>query len=599
MKTSRYGVGNGARRTPRRMPRRTALALALVASGLLGCSETTVENDAPSALLITLDTTRADALSCYSGKTGATVHLDRLATEAVLYERAYTVAPVTTPAHASMLTGLYPIRHAVRGNDELALPAEAVTLAEMANDRAIQTAAFLAAVVLHGRFGLDQGFETYSAPVLASSAGMAAYVQYDARQIVDEAIGWLDDRDRSRGFLLWVHLFDPHAPYTPPEDFTHGVYLGNDYLGEVGFMDAQVGRLLAHLRTDGTIDHTTILVVGDHGEALGDHGEATHGVLCQESTLRVPMLLRHPDGFRAGERSLEMVTVADVLPTLAEALGLPALDGIDGISLLRQEVPADRGIYFESYEGYLAFGYSPLAGWIDARGKYVHGPEPRFFEVIDDPGETKDLFRQRGEIVGEFRERIGELAAKPAFAPVAGSDMSQEELGRLQALGYAAVGGASIDLPHPLEPSGCPSAQSILWVHRDIVRGMDLVSTGELAEAEAVLRGTLQVVPRSPAALLFLSFSLIDQQKHEEAIEILQRLIALRPSLGTAHFNLANCLRASDRDLEAIEAYEEAILLDPRNEKYYAQLIGLLHERGKTDEARALAIRKQEAVTPK
>ena len=595
MKSFRDERGGGTRRVA------VTLLATIAGSGLVGCgagepTETEEAAKIPSAILITLDTTRADALGCYGGKAGATPRLDAFAAESLLYEQARTVAPVTTPAHASMLTGLYPIRHAVRGNDELALPDEAVTLAELAGERGLQTAAILAAVVLHGRFGLDQGFETYLSPALSTDFGMAVYVQYDAQRVVNDAVAWLEGRDPSRGFFLWVHLFDPHAPYAPPEEYAEGAWLGNDYLGEVGFMDAEVGRLLAHLRLDGTLDHTTVLVVGDHGEALGDHGEDTHGVLLMESTMHVPFLLRYPDGHRAGERTSEIVSVADVFPTLADALGLPLPGDLDGISLWRREVPADRGIYFESYEGYLAFGYSPLAGWMDARGKYVHGPNPQFFDVVADPKETKDLVHDRGEVVREFKERIGELAAKPAFAPVAGTDMTPEELRKLQALGYAAVGGAAIELPHPLAPSRRPGARDILWAHRDIVRGMDLVGEEKLAEAEEVLGRALQAVPESPAALLFLAFSRINQQKYEEALEPLRRLIGVRPSLATAHYNLANCLRVTKRELEAIDSYQEAIRLDPANETYYAQLIQLLHSMGKSNDALAWAKRRQEAL---
>ncbi|MEW6073870.1 MAG: sulfatase [Planctomycetota bacterium] len=226
-------------------------------------------SEEPSALLITLDTTRWDSLGANGGIPGTTPRLDLLAQESILYDQARTVAPLTTPAHASMLTGLYPSRHTVRDNDVWVLPAEIDTLAELARRKGIQTGALVAALVLHARYGLDQGLEHYGQPELEELKGGRTTVQRPARQVIDDAIAWLAERDRSRPFFLWVHLFDPHAPYEPPPSFRGGALMGNPYQGEVSYMNQEAGRLIDRLRDDGTLEETFVMVVGDHGEALG------------------------------------------------------------------------------------------------------------------------------------------------------------------------------------------------------------------------------------------------------------------------------------------------------------------------------------------
>ena len=350
----------------------------LVALAAIGCSA-----DPPAApsekaasktsiLLVTLDTTRADALGCLGGRPGVTPRLDALAREGVLYTQARTTAPVTLPAHASMFTGLYPIRHGARDNGRTPLPPEATTLAELAREAGLETAAFVAAAVLDDAWGLDQGFETYVDPTRPHDGSVSAmYVERSAEEVVGDALRWLRERDAGRPFLLWVHLFDPHAPYVPPPAFARQAG-GDPYLGEVARADAGVGALLDELARQDLDDETLVVVVSDHGEGLGDHGEVTHGSLAYDTTLRVPLIVRHPDGRRAGTRSDEAASVVDVLPTVAAALGLEAPAGIDGVDLGEPLDGAERGIFFETSYGFLHYGWSPISGWLEGGLKYVH-----------------------------------------------------------------------------------------------------------------------------------------------------------------------------------------------------------------------------------
>ncbi len=570
--------------TPRR---RLRILAPLILCGLFSCAGEggTSEGGSLSALLVTIDTTRADALACYGGVEGATPHLDQLAAEGILYERAYTVTPVTAPSHASMLTGLYPLRHSVRSNDMLVLPRDVDTIAEMVRAEGVQTGALIASVALTSRLGMNQGFDHYGEPATRGQDGRPSLSQRLATEVVTDAIRWIEARDRSRPFFLWVHLFDPHSPYSPPPSFRGGVYGEDPYLGEVGYLDQQVGRLLANLRSDGALDEALVIVVADHGEARGDHGEDTHGILCYDSTMRVPMIVRYPDAYRAGERSQEIVSVTDVHPTLVEAFGLSLPDDLDGHSLYRKTVPADRGVYFESYEGYLSFGYSPIAGWLDGRGKYIHSSKPQFYDIAADPTESQDLLRERGSVATEHREKIAALAGKDAFKPIPGQEIDEEMLGSLRKLGYAGLGDASMDVPHPLATIDRPDASTLLTAHRTLAKGMDLYHAGRFAEAEAALQLIVETLPWSPAALMFLGFSRMNLGKHAEAVTPLRALIAERPEMAQAHFNLGKCLKEIGQPAEATTAFEEAVRLDATNREYYAFLIRLLIESGRQNEA--------------
>ena len=288
----------------------------LLAVGLLLPAACSPEQRPPSAILITLDTMRADALGCYGQELRITPSLDVLASRGVVFENAMTSVPLTLPAHASALTGLYPPRHTVRINGETSLPRSAETLAERAREAGCRTAAFVGASVLDPGFGLDQGFEVYSSVKVGGAHGHAHGHEGGQRpgtEVIREAITWLRSLESDEPFFLWIHLFGAHDPYEPDELFRAppGVH---PYYGDVAMTDACVGGLLGWLDEVELIDEVNVLVVGDHGEALGQHGEATHGDYVYEPTMRIPLILAGP-GIPAGERRTDLVSIVDVAPT--------------------------------------------------------------------------------------------------------------------------------------------------------------------------------------------------------------------------------------------------------------------------------------------
>jgi arylsulfatase A-like enzyme len=546
---------------------------------------------AHSAILVTLDTTRADSLGVYGGPPGLAPELDRLAREGVLYEQARSVAPITLPSHASMLTGLYPPRHTVRDNSLHPVPPSASTLAERAAERGLETGAFVASIVLDRAFGLDQGFGTYDTPSRQSRRRRQDIGLYDERpgsEVVAAAVDWLRGLDADARFFAWVHLFDPHMPYEPPEEAQRRAG-GNAYLGEVAAMDGAVGTLVSALRELGRLERTLVVVVADHGESLGEHGESTHGVFCYDTTMRVPFFLRYPDGHAAGERRPEVVSVVDVFPTLIDGLGLGDPGEVDGASLYRRRTPDDRGAYFESFYGAIHYGWAPLVGWIDAGGKYVHGRPPEFWDVRADPQEGSVLplaAADRALYVGAIR---GVLAAAGLEAQ---GQVAPQMLERLEALGYATAGSrGGLDLPDPLAESDLPNPRDRLHEIRRVEQAVAALQRDRIDEAIALFGSVVAENPRNATAVEFLAPALIETGRCADAIPLLEGLIDAGIARALTHVNLGRCLESDGRDEEAAAQYRTASEIEPANPAVLRKLAGQLEKLG--HDAESLEVRRR------
>ena len=390
-----------------------------------------------SVVLITLDTTRADRLPAYGYMGASMPHLDRLAREGIVFDRAISVAPLTLPAHSSLFTGLYPPRHGVRDNASPALAAQHITLAELFQAQGFRTAAVVGSVVLDPDRGLAQGFERYGG-VRAQDARDPARRQRRADQVVDDALQWLDGVQGR--FFLWTHLYDPHRPYDPPEPFRS---VSDPYVGEIAFADSQIGRLLVALERRGLLDETLVVVVGDHGESLGEHGERDHGLTLYESVLRVPLIIRAP-GFRAG-RIGSVVRLVDLMPTVLDLVDItgPHVDGVSLTGLMSGKGPdLDLEAYAESlYRP--RFGATPLRTLREARFKVIEAPRPELYDLARDPFETTNLYDQQRPLadvmirrlhrMASMREEVDASTQLPAQAP-------WDLRARLSALGYVGTG---------------------------------------------------------------------------------------------------------------------------------------------------------------
>ena len=516
-----------------------------------------------SAVLITLDTTNRDALGCYGQRLPITPNLDRLAREALVFDQARTVAPLTLPAHGSMLTGLVPLRHGVRDNGLFPLAAEAETVAERLGAAGYACAAFVSAVVLAAPYGLDQGFGTYDAPRGRRSGASGHFLERPARETVRAACDWLRARDRARPFFLWVHGFEPHEPYAAPAEFLERAG-GDPYLAEVAALDDALGELLRVLDQETGPERLLVIVAADHGEALGDHGERTHSVLCIERVLRVPLLVRLPGRARAGERVADPVSVTDIAPTLLAELGLEAPAGLDGRSLLAST--RERGLYFESYTGYLNYGWGPLAGWVEGSAKYVHGTEPELYDVAGDPAERVNLFAERGAEVARARAGMAALAARPRLprgGARGGGHLDEALAADVQALGYAGTAGGESEFPEPLADTGLPAPRTRMDELELFYRALVRHEKGKTPEAIADLESVVEQNPRNATALNVLASYLYQSRETARALAVLERIRERARERATVQDLMGHCLENLKRPAEALEHFERALALKP------------------------------------
>jgi choline-sulfatase len=533
----------------------------------------------PSALLITLDTTRADALSCYGNPHGTTPYLDRLAAEGIRFDSAHTTVPLTLPAHTSMLTGLVPPRHGLRDNGIAALSPEARTLAEVARERGFQTAAFVGSIVLDPGLGLAQGFDVYDAPLRPWDRGAEGVhgAERPASEVVDRALEWLAERDPERPFFLWVHVYDPHDPYAPPVDFDATAF-EDAYLAEVAYADREIGRLLDVLREDGTLDDTIVVATSDHGEGFGAHGEVTHGVLCFEEMVHVPLIVRPEGGLTEGRVSSANVSVVDVFGTLLG--GSPVSDGID----LQGPVPPDRGTYVESMNGWLYYGWSPIAGWIDEDGKALLSSSPLLFDLASDPREQRDLSGERPEGIAAARTAIAELLARPALEPVPAGAEVEGLLDDLGALGYAGGSSSESTFPSPLDPSDRPAPHVAVGYLDRYGRAQELERAGRLEEALAIHAAEARANPLSATAWLEKGRLELSLRRPAEAVASLERAVACPNPKARDFFGLGTALAAAGRPEDAVAPLREAVVRSRGRPQYVQGLAQVLQALGRTEE---------------
>jgi arylsulfatase A-like enzyme len=462
----------------------------------------------PSLVLITLDTVRADHLGCYGDAAAETPALDRLAREGVRFAQASSAVPLTLPSHSSLLSGLLPLHHGLRNNGSGVFPEGTATLATVLSGQGWRTGAFVGAFVLDHRFGLARGFDVYDDEIERDpNAGESLEAERPGRVVMDRALAWLSGSGETKGparpFFLWVHLYDAHAPYTPPSPWRER-HPGRPYDGEIAEVDAQVGRLMAELEHRGLAASTVVAVAADHGEGLGEHGELTHGLLLYEPTLRVPLLVRAP-GVPAGQVVKTPVSLVDVAPTLAGLLGtsLPAphLDGRDLSAALRNGgEPAPADIYAETQYPAI-FGWSPLAALRRRDLKYIAAPRPELYDLSHDPGEKKSLETDTTTLKG-FAARVAALEAGAVQAP-RGSALDSEARARLASLGY--VSGTAGSTPAARAPapgtSSAPDPKLLVDLFQRFERahnGLKSGQPGEAARALADLSALVAADPRNP-----------------------------------------------------------------------------------------------------
>jgi len=536
-----------------------------------------------NVVVVTLDTTRADRLGCYGFPGIATPTIDAIAADGTVFEQAASTAPMTLPSHSSIFTGLVPPRHGVRDNGGFFLEPGQTTLAERLKQAGYVTGAFVGAWVLDSRWGLDQGFDLYADRFDLSKYKVVnlGTVQKKGDEVMDEALAWLEGV-KGRRFFAWVHLYDPHTPYEPPEPFASR-YPGQPYLGEIAYMDQVLGRLVAWLKAAGAWERTLVVLVGDHGESLGEHGEAAHTFFVYDATQHVPLIVRTPWGDRG--RSAAQVSTVDLMPTVLDLVGLAPEAGIDGRSLARLVLHPGgewHGVaYSETYFPRFHFGWQHLRALRDGQWKYIEAPTPELYDVRKDPGETANVYKAYSRRAEDLRLALEKLAGSGVQAAPDQENLDPETLQRLAALGYVG-GGPRVDpralLPDPKDKIGLVGRMS---------RARSLARDEKLDEAMAAIRAVIAEDPGIIDAHTSLGGWLRETKRLDEAVSAYKRALVLEPANQMALAALAEIYRQQGRPEAAIEGYRAVLKLQPRSPQIWYQLATLYLDLGREKEAAA------------
>jgi arylsulfatase A-like enzyme len=517
-----------------------------------------------NVLLVTIDTLRADRVGAYGQRSGLTPALDALAKEGLRFESVHAQAPLTLPSHASLMTGRVPPRHGVRDNGTYRLDAAQPTLAAAMKAAGYQTGAFVGAFVLDGRFGLARGFETYDDQYAGRPAsGPAEVVERPADEVTARAGAWI--RAATGQWFAWLHLYDPHEPYAPPEPF-RTTHASAPYDGEVAYADAALGRLLADLRSAGRLDRTLIVVTADHGEGLGEHGERTHGLFAYDSTLRVPLIVWCGTRLRPQVVS-EPAGLVDLAPTIADLVGA-SWSGGDGRSLRGRLNRGEAGdhepapVYFEALNASLTRNWAPLTGIVADGLKLIDLPVPELYDLGADPREQRNLYDDRPADVQRLQRLLDGIAAGGA-AP-AGGTLDAETAARLKSLGYVASQPAARKRQFTVDDD----PKNLVSLDTALDEAMKMSGRGDHAAAADMLRDVIRKRPDLPLAYDRLAFVLRAGGRLADAIAVLEdaasKALADAPALMTlgtmfqevgkldrAVTVLEAAVKLNDQDLEA------------------------------------------------
>src|SRR5262245_38773303 len=527
-------------------PMLVGVGIALVAILAAGVWWWTARPRGPGAfVLISIDTLRADRLPVYGYAAGSTPTLSAFAKEAVVFDRAYAHAPQTLPSHTSIFTGRLPFEHKVRDNLGFTLPSGQTTLSSLFSKAGYATAGFVSAYVLRTETGIGQGFDHYDAALPQAAGDLSpAQILRPGPATLDASTKWLNTRQDQK-FFLFFHIYEPHAPYVPPDRFKQP----DKYDGEVAFADEIVGGLLTTLRQRRWYDAATIVVTADHGEGLGDHTEREHGLFVYDETIRVPLMIKLPNGSHGGTRVAEPVQHIDLLPTFGVLAGFAVPTDLHGRNLqpvlLGTGSIKPQGLYAEALYPRYHFGWSELVSLVDGRYKYIKAPRAELYDLERDPRERQNLVAERAQAAQAMRAALDTLAAGQSIdAP---SAVSGEDRERLAALGYigttAAPTSASGEaLPDPKDKVG------VLVKYRDAI---DLIGSRNLQEGVRQLEAVLADSPDMFDAWIHLATANTRMGRLQEAYAAYREAITRKPDEPGALLGASSVLSSMGRYADA------------------------------------------------
>lgn len=512
-----------------------------------------------SVILVTVDTLRADKLGCYGNPRVRTPAMDAWAEGGIRFDRCIAQTPLTLPSHTTIMTGTLPMHHGVRDNGGFVVPEDLETMAEAFKARGYDTAAFVAAYVLDGKWGLDQGFDTYFDKFDLSRFEKISLgeVQRPGDEVIDEALGWLEAH-KDGPFFAWIHLYDPHTPYAPPEPFL-SEYPQNPYYGEVAFTDSQLARLAGFIDRNGLGDRLFLVLTADHGESLGEHDESTHGFFVYQAAIHVPLIVVTPFERLQGIVSPSTVGLVDILPTVCEMSGLDVPAAVQGRSLVPSFFAPggapERLAYAETFYPRFHYGWSDLRSVQDGRFKLILAPVPELYDLENDPAEAKNLVYLEKEVFRDLSaqaESLMEEAGQNALE-VDLEKVDEETREKLAALGYI---GSFTDTSR-LEGAKLADPKDKIGIFNELSKARDLGLGGDPEEAIRTISAIIAEDPTIADAYFALGNVLNKVRRFEEAIEAFRKSLELKPDDSFPVINVANAYQAMGRFDEA-----EAFVLD-------------------------------------
>ncbi len=595
--------------------------LLVLVAAVAGCRRAAAAPRRPNVLLVTIDTIRADHVGAYGGAQGATPGIDAFAREAVVFEQAIAAAPLTLPSHVTLFSGLLPFRSGVRVNGTDRVGPNVPLVAEAFANGGYRTGAFVSALVVKAGSGLARGFARYDDAFEANRGKdeRAFAVERPGEETTERALEWIAQQ-RAAGvpFFVWVHLYDPHAPYAPPPAFA-ARFPESPYDGEIAYADSCFARLLAGVDAA----DTAVLLAGDHGESLGEHGEAGHGVFVYDATVRVPLLLRLPGRRLAGTRIRTQVRLADVAPTLRGLARLAPVE-VDGEDLAPLLVPArpgaaaaaDRPAFSEADYATFVLGWSPMRSLRAGGRKYIEAPKRELYDLRADPGERDNLYGRGGDAFDngaprDLARQLSAIAARKPLAAATSSAADPEAARRLASLGYISGSARPVDYDRIDATRTDPKDRIGVW--QQIEAGLLARGTRDFEKAVGIFERLLAAYPTlNPVILRDYAEACRETGRLDRAIELyervlqtaepdandfvglgvawhlkgddgkaaanLERAVAMNPSDKTAWVDLGSA-RLTLRDLpKAGEAFAKAAALDPHSSRALSGLASIAFE---------------------
>jgi len=515
--------------------------------------------DQPNVILITLDTVRADRMGFLGSKLGLTPHLDALAGQSVVFEHAYSQAPITPVSHATILTGTYPQYHGIRNFGDR-LPPSVPFLPEILHAQGYHTGAFVGSIILDPKngfaSGFERGFDVYNAGFHRQKTGerREASMQRRGELTLGHVLEWLGQQQEGP-FFLWFHLWDAHDPYNPPEPF-RSRFPNAPYNGAIAYVDDTVGKLLDYLRSQGLYYNAVIAVAADHGESLGEHGELTHSIFLYDATIHVPLLLKLPGNRSAGQRVDAAASLVDLAPTLLNSMektAPPAMQGRSLLPLIGNPHPENRPSFATGDHSERSFGWSALVSLRTGNQLYVRAPKPELYDLASDPGGKLNLYPGNRAAAVRLAIQLDSFVKRISTgAPQALQDgLDEKSREKLSALGYVASGKTGP--PTGLDP------KDRIDVANDMHDASLAIEEGKEATVIPLLLHVVAKDPQIQAAQYYLGIAYSRKGNFAKAIPPLRKAVELRPDALMAQYELAICLYETG-DLNTAAAHFEILV---------------------------------------